>query len=263
MEKYCQRCGKKIAADEQSCPFCGVFQDRFDSKGETKPCKACQHAIPVNANYCPDCGQDQAIYIYRETEPNSEPVQPVQPETQLENSMANLFVELNPLDLQAEIEKIRQESLRPEKIGKNESQNPSLVTSTKLMLRDWFTYNKRMGRADFWWGMLGLFLITVVVALVVDIGLNLATTQQVRQLFITFIQAWSFVYLVITSTAVMRRLHDLELPSYLVLIYLIPVVGVVVILLLLTRPQVLTTKNQYGFVDPVRKLREKLRNLRK
>ena len=46
--------------------------------------------------------------------------------------------------------------------GKNENPEPNLIASTKLMLRDTFRTDKRMGRADFWWGYLGITMLTVL-----------------------------------------------------------------------------------------------------
>ena len=63
---YCQRCGRQIADDELRCHFCGIVQEREGTSIETKPCKKCKEAIPVNANYCPYCGLDQATLFYDE-----------------------------------------------------------------------------------------------------------------------------------------------------------------------------------------------------
>ena len=61
---YCQRCGRQIADDELRCHFCGIVQEREGTSIETKPCKKCKEAIPVNANYCPYCGLDPVSYTH-------------------------------------------------------------------------------------------------------------------------------------------------------------------------------------------------------
>lgn len=252
MEKYCQRCGKKIMATAESCPFCGVHQDRLDLGFESKKCKVCHEIIPVNANYCTECGQDQAIYVYR-------PAETFESEKQILPEPETISMLSSGQDLQVELEKIRQEVLRMEQIGKNENSQPGLVVSTKLMLKEWFTTNKRMGRADFWWGMLGMVLLSFGVVLVAMLFLQSMPTQTGLQIFWFILRCWSLYYLMVTAAGVIRRLHDLELPGLLVFIYLIPVIGEIMILLLLTRPQVLTENNRYGFIDPARKIRDEIR----
>lgn len=48
----------------------------------------------------------------------------------------------------------------------NENQNPNLGESTILMFKDIYRYGKRMGRADYWWGMLGIAILTFIDILV-------------------------------------------------------------------------------------------------
>lgn len=41
-----------------------------------------------------------------------------------------------------------------------------MIVSTKLMLKDWLTVDKRMGTGDFWWGYLGMYLLTIIVSVI-------------------------------------------------------------------------------------------------
>ena len=59
--------------------------------GEKKPCRKCEEKIPVNSNYCPYCGHDQAIFEYRETPRETEEDKAkITPEPKLEKDAQDL-----------------------------------------------------------------------------------------------------------------------------------------------------------------------------
>lgn len=45
----CQRCGKRLPAGSQACPFCGFVQ--------FKPCSHCNKLMHVQGKYCRECGE--------------------------------------------------------------------------------------------------------------------------------------------------------------------------------------------------------------
>lgn len=70
--------------------LCGVLQER-ELDGEKKPCRKCEEKIPVNSNYCPYCGHDQAIFEYRETPRETEEDKAkITPEPKLEKDAQDL-----------------------------------------------------------------------------------------------------------------------------------------------------------------------------
>lgn len=250
---YCQRCDRKIATEATHCPYCGVLQER-DLAGEKKPCRKCEKQIPVNSNYCPYCGHDQAIFEYKET-PKEEPEAP-----ETENEQSRL--ETDATELTDLIEQIRQENARmlQEKqqkeealraklqLPRNESKRPGLITSTKLMLKDCFKTDKRMGRADFWYGLLGSYLLFLSV---ITCGFLLIDTLRASLTFdrASVLSFFSFIcmtfWLLVVLTALTRRFHDAEIPL-IYLLLLLTGVGEIICLLLALKPQAITNE-RYTF----------------
>lgn len=243
---YCQRCGRQIDGSKTHCPYCGVLQER-DLAGEKKACRKCEEQIPVNANYCPYCGHDQAVFDYRETP---------REETTEHETDHNIGQEKKPADLGELLEQIRQENesyvkqrqeeakrlQRERPFGKNETKEPGLIPSTKLMLRDSFKLDKRMGRADFWWGYLGVtmltMLLTIPAALIVSIWQQISpNTAEIGLQLIVYVIICFYVLEMFTS--LVRRFRDAEIPVILVILS-VTGIGELICLLLATRPQKIT-----------------------
>ena len=210
----CQRCGFSIKESEQYCDHCGMKQEIFTEGFEAKKCKFCQKNIPVNANYCQYCGKDQAFI---DVESFSEKV------TVAEKT------DVNNLD----------ESKKKELLL-NESAKPGIFTSTKLMLKDMFVLQKRMGRADFWWSIAGIFLLSLIFGmvmgetLVVVNGFSPSSVEIVERIAISM---WMTLVYISITTAQIRRLHDCSLPGILILIKFLFGFGDFLLFLLLILPQ--------------------------
>lgn len=257
---YCQRCGRQIDEDKKHCPYCGVLQER-DLDEEKKPCKKCARSIPVNANYCPYCGHDQAIFEYHETPldtPDETKPKP-KPESEAEKIIAQDANDLKMLidQIRAENEKFVKEreqlakkAEREHTFGKNENQNPNLIVSTRLMLKDAFKTDKRMGRADFWWGFLGMNLIFVALMLldsvIYDLWYRLAPKSAELGLSISVYVSFFAVFLVI-FTGLVRRFRDAEIPL-MYLILMLTGIGELICLLLAIKPQQVTNFD-YSFTS--------------
>lgn len=244
---YCQRCGREIDEARMHCPYCGVLQER-ELEGEKKPCRKCNEKIPVNANYCPYCGHDQAIFEYRETPREAEEKEiETTPEPKLEKDAQSLAELVD--QIRAENEKYlakrqaeAKEAQEKRTFGKNENPEPNLIVSTKLMLRDTFRTDKRMGRADFWWGYLGITMLTVLLtfplALIVQIWQSVApdSAMMAMEIMVYFLMCF---YILEMFTGLIRRFRDAEIPVLYVVLAL-TVVGEIICLFLATRPQKVT-----------------------
>lgn len=226
--KYCQRCGRKVTEQTQNCPHCGIKQEN-PTEVESKHCKKCDQLIPVNANYCSHCGADQAFFYYEQSKPEK-----TEPTTQ---------TVIEP--------KITKSSEQTVALPKNESIHPGLIVSTKLMIHDLFSISKRIGRADYWWGFLGLNLMSVAAGII--IGVILSLTQMfdpslTDSLYRLLLSGWlAFIYITIT-TAQVRRLHDCEWSAWLIFAKFIFVVGDVFIIYAMLQPQA-TAKAKYTFQE--------------
>ncbi|KRM05504.1 MAG: zinc-ribbon domain-containing protein [Liquorilactobacillus ghanensis] len=227
--KYCQRCGRKIANETIDCPHCGIKQEN-PTEVENKHCKKCDQLIPVNANYCTYCGADQAFFYHDDQQKTVVPPT-VTPEPAVK-------------------EKLEEDTV-PNRLQKNESSRPGLIISTKLMIHDIFTISKRMGRADYWWGFLGLNLLSVAAGIIIGTLLSLVQMldpQLTWTLYRLLLSAWlTFIYITVT-TAQIRRLHDCEWSGWLILAKFIFFVGDIFIIYAMLQPQSVT-QSKYTFKE--------------
>ena len=165
--------------------------------------------------------------------------------------------ELKTKELQTLLEKLKPATYDMRNLPKNESKKPGLIVSTKLMFKDWFTTNKRMGLADFWWGYAGLWLITLFVCFILGALLYFVPASNLNLILRVVIflgSLWAIIFYFITLTALIRRYHDAELPTFLCFLLFVPILGELISLLLAMRPQ----KKDLGwhnFENPFKKRR--------
>lgn len=249
---YCQKCGKKNTQEGQLCALCGTVQEVFAPETEFKACKRCAKQIPVRSNYCYYCGMDQAKILLSELK-----VKEKQPQEEKTADQADKLPTLDISDrekLQEFIKLAKKQGVTVHVLGKNESVTPGFVPSTKLFLKDWLNVNKRMGRADFWYGLLGSFCLSFPVG--ISIGLFAIFIARINSagLMPTIrlgTAAWVAYFMVALFTALVRRYHDIQLPGYLALLLLIPYCDLIALILALL-PQK-RTNSKYTFEDPQRK----------
>ncbi|MFC6202610.1 DUF805 domain-containing protein [Lactiplantibacillus nangangensis] len=135
----------------------------------------------------------------------------------------------------------------------NESSNPNLISSTKLLFRDSFKIDKRMGRADYWWALLGVTLITFVITFVysfiigaitgigselLEFNIDGSPTGTTIALFVllAIMLIYSIYIFIIGLTAEFRRLHDIGLSGAFWLINFVPVIGSLAVLIMMLQP---------------------------
>ena len=112
----------------------------------------------------------------------------------------------------------------------NENQNPNLGESTILMFKDIYRYGKRMGRADYWWGMLGIAILTfvdiLVYSLIPETWLGDCLCSGIALvLFLAYLSATA------------RRLRDVGYSGWLTLMAIIPYcIGSVILLFFTIKP---------------------------
>lgn len=217
-------------ADEQRCAFCGAVQKRFLGQDyDKKKCKKCGKEIYVNANFCPYCGTDQAILNLNEDlkRDNSQWTSNNE-DSKATSSQSNDPQQdaLNEFMRQMQEAGIKLQVVKPE--DKNESKKPGLITSTKLLIRDMFKINKRLGVNDFWWGFLGFFIICVASSILISELLPLFKIPVTMKLMVSISMASSVVFRLGMITAIIRRLHDIQLSPWLCVLWFIPIAQFVV-----------------------------------
>lgn len=121
----------------------------------------------------------------------------------------------------------------------NESTKPGILNSTKLYFQDMFIGAKRISRADFWWGMLGMTILTVVLMVVFAALMNFLSLRSFywsAVMGVAFAMTFGY-YLIAIFTATIRRLHDLNMSAWWVLLVVIPFIGSLVLIILMFLPQ--------------------------
>jgi uncharacterized membrane protein YhaH (DUF805 family) len=97
-------------------------------------------------------------------------------------------------------------------------------------------FEGRSGRSEFWWFVLGVWIAEIIVLLLIT-----AVFRGGFGSFLSFI-VWVVAFLAILSVAI-RRLHDVGQSGWLVLLWLIPCIGLVLIYFFVQPSQ---GPNQYG-----------------
>lgn len=233
MTYYCEKCGHKMDENEQVCAFCGAKQMRFSTDYETKKCKKCGKDIYVNANFCPYCGTDQAILdLHKDLqaddwkESDHDNQKNLTKQQRLEQSLLNTDLNdedsLNQFVKQMNNAGIKVRVIKPEE--KNETVHPGLIKSTKLIFKDMFKINKRMGVNDFWWGIAGIMLLTVLIASVIASAVMMMHFKPAKMLriCITIMAPFGLFFQIAMFTATWRRLHDMNMSGALMLLWLFP-----------------------------------------
>ena len=187
-------------------------------------CPHCGAALPADAEFCPNCGQARPSSADA-TNPQSTTAPTTNTTAAGEQGTTTNTVYLS-------------------NVPYNESPQPGLITSTQLFYRDIFKIAKRMGRADYWWAILGSTLIGIgVYAVIAMISLLFGS-------FVAYNSTGSFVlaaiyiillliYIVITGiatiTAQCRRFYDLSYSGAFWLLNLIPMVGSLVVFIFMVQ----------------------------
>ncbi|AYE37426.1 DUF805 domain-containing protein [Companilactobacillus zhachilii] len=121
----------------------------------------------------------------------------------------------------------------------NESFHPGIISSTRLYFQDLFVGAKRMSRKDFWWGFLGMTITAfVIVGLLVFAIIKMPVNDFYWSSILGVAMAISLGYYWISVfTAIIRRLHDIKMHGWWVLLGIIPFVGAIALIVLTCLPQ--------------------------
>lgn len=121
----------------------------------------------------------------------------------------------------------------------NESFHPGIISSTKLYFQDLFVGAKRMSRKDFWWGFLGMTIVSgIIMGILAFVITKMPITDFYWSSIVGVALAITFGYYMISIfTAVIRRLHDRKMHGWWLLLPIIPFLGDIALLVLLCLPQ--------------------------
>ena len=112
-----------------------------------------------------------------------------------------------------------------------------MINATKDMFTKYAVFTGRTSRADFWWAILGYFLLSLVVGIIggVIFGTNGDTANGSMNILSAI---WYLATFLPALGLEVRRLHDINKSGWLVLISLIPCVGSIILLVFFCMPAV-------------------------
>lgn len=173
---------------------------------DTKFCIKCGKKIPANSEFCPFCGAKQEL-----TSKDSS--------SQKENDNAK------------HSESKSNDAIEPNSPF-NENTNPGLIESTKLFFKDLIVANKRMGRADYWWSTLGIFLLSFIFFLVLSVLVTIIKSSFVISILGAILYAYYAIIGIGGISAGIRRLHDTNHSGWFYLLNLIPLIGSIILIVM-------------------------------
>ncbi len=108
-----------------------------------------------------------------------------------------------------------------------------IMQSVKTVLNNYAQFDGRSGRAEFWWWALAYFVGAIVVNFLAG-AVNLG-----------FLGLIYWLALIVPSAAVaIRRFHDIGKEAWWAILLIIPIVGLIIALIFLTKPS--EGPNKYG-----------------
>ena len=112
-----------------------------------------------------------------------------------------------------------------------------MVNATKEMFSKYAEFSGRTSRANFWWAILGYYLLTFAIGFGIGIVCGLAgiDSDKVSKVITPI---WMLATFLPVIAMEVRRLHDINKPGTWVLITFLPIVGPFILLAFLCSPAV-------------------------
>ncbi|WJK30321.1 DUF805 domain-containing protein [Limosilactobacillus reuteri] len=174
-----------------------------------KYCPNCGEKLPTDAHFCPNCGHELP-HTTRSSKTQATEA------SRTKRSHSHAAIVSNAY---------------------NGSGNPGLIRSTKLWLKTVFHANQCMGRADYWWGYLGLTIIGLIISLIYDISLpaNVYYPSTLTFIMAIIFFTYTLLFAVLNIFATVQRLHDAGHSGYNWL-WCLTGIGVIYVLILIVQP---------------------------
>lgn len=169
MYKFCPNCGQKLSADVRFCPNCGYELTPTAESTASSGAQSAQSA--ANTSQASQTGQ------------------PTQPTATTKAEWSHPHAAIVPSTY-------------------NGSGNPGLIRSTKLWLKTAFHASQCMGRADYWWGYLGLAIIQFVISFIYDATQPTDAYYGSPSLTSIILFIYTIFFTVLNIFAIVQRLHD-------------------------------------------------------
>lgn len=112
-----------------------------------------------------------------------------------------------------------------------------MIKATKDMFSKYNVFTGRTSRADFWWAVLGYFILSFIVGFIGGFVFTIAGINSENASNIISI-IWSLATLLPVLGMEVRRLHDINKSGWFIFISLIPLVGSIILLVFFCLPAV-------------------------
>ena len=123
--------------------------------------------------------------------------------------------------------------------------------AVRTVLSNYATFTGRASRPEFWWWILGVFIISIILqiidAMVIGPMLGFSAGDENAGQPLTLI--FSLLILLPAVAVAARRLHDMGKSGWWLLISFVPIIGALVLLWFYTRPS--DAENQWGPPNPL------------
>lgn len=220
--KYCVQCGAKLNADAKFCDHCGAKQpDLAPKRSEV------QHQAKPTERPTREELHKQQITQATTPQPTVAVKQPTSQSTAQSSNINNNYQQ------PTEARPNQQQYINSN--AYNESGQPGLLNSFDIWVKNALHPNVCMGRADFWWGYLGLTIISFIatiafiVSLYIDQDIVLGLFAIMIGIFMTVLSVWGILIEI-------ERLHDTGRSGWNYCWNFLPFFGEIIVLILLCQP---------------------------
>lgn len=226
--KYCVQCGAKLKADAKFCDHCGAKQPELAPKSSEV-----QHQDTSS----PERPTREELHRQQVTQATvSQPTVAVKQPTSQPTAQSNANT-----NYQQSTEARPNQQQYAHSNAYNESGKPGLVNSFDIWVKNALHPNVCMGRADFWWGLLGIDIIAVI-AVIALCAAYFIDQDIVSVLFIILIGIFLVILNIWSLLATIERLHDTGRSGWNWCWYFVPFGEIVVLVLLCQRTNRKVTK---------------------
>ena len=218
--KFCPNCGQKLNITDKFCSNCGAKQLAMQSDENVNDANGLSGRDDLSdsphdvENDSQRNGQELVDHSYPDEKRQDQKIgaqslhQYAQQDVSDQNDKPEQFYQ-SPASVQGQqFQQQRQEERRSWR-PYNESGQPGFFNSFNIFCSSFSNVNKCMGRADFWWGELGLSLISYLIMACIYLAVLITVPNEIGS------YAYSVIYIifnviiaVVGITAVIDRLHD-------------------------------------------------------
>lgn len=223
--KYCVQCGAKLNADAKFCDHCGAKQPNLAPKRSEVQHQATPTERPTREEL-----HRQQVSQATAAQPTVTVKQPTSQPTAQRSNVNN-----NYTNYQQPTEAWPNQQQYASSNAYNESGRPGLLNSFDVWVKNALHPSVCMGRADYWWGYLGMYIIEAIMTIA------FIAAYYIDQYIVSFLFMFLiFIFLAVLSVwsilATIERIHDTGKSGWNFCWGFIPFVGGIIVLVFLCQP---------------------------